>query len=110
MSYKKTPAEQLRIVRQSSLERATQLYIAGHIDAGKLEQTAENFVKWIYNKLGVLVGGYLTDAQIGGIIVLQSTLHRTVEMALAGKIDVLDIFTAAEPLSKYIYEGCNAKC
>ncbi len=109
MAYQKTPQEQLQIVRQSSLQRAVQLHLAGYVEAGQLERVAENFVKYIYGKIGVPVGGVVTEAQTQGMIILQNVLTRTVEMAVVGGIDAGEVFTAAEPLANYVYEGCDAK-
>ena len=109
MAYKKTPQEQLLIVRQSSLERATQLYLNNTLNGKTLEEVAENFVKWIYSKIGVAPGGVVTQGQTQGLIVLQNVLTRMVEMAIAGAIQPEEIFVAAEPLLKYVYGGLNAK-
>jgi len=109
MAYRKTAFEQLLIVRQSSLERAVQLYLSDKGQGLDPPQLAENFVKWIYSKIGVAPGAPITDAQTQGLIVLQNVLTRTTEMAIRGGIEPEEIFTAAEPLLKYIYEGVDAK-
>lgn len=105
MAYNKTPQEHLNILRQSSLNRAVDLYIAGKIEAGKLEATAEYFVSCIYAELGILVGGAFTEAQTNGAIILQSSLTRATALALAGIIDVKEIIGNMGLFGKYVYEG-----
>jgi len=105
MAYQKSPKEQLSITRQSCLNRAVDLYVADKIDAGKLEVTAEYFVKTIYAKLGIPVGSVLTETQTQGIIALQSSLARAVELCIAGKIETKDIVDSMYLFGKYIYNG-----
>lgn len=107
MAYKKSPQEQLNIIRQSCLNRAVDLYIVNCIEAGKLEVTAEYFVGCIYAKLGLPVGGTFTEAQTQGAIVLQSSLTRAVEMTVGDKINTVDIVDNMYLFAKYVYEGAK---
>ena len=105
MAYQKTAAEQLHIVRQSCLNRAVDLYVADKIEAGKLEVTAEYFVATIYAKLGIPVGSVVTEAQTQGLIVLQSSLTRALELAVGDKINTAEIVDNTFLFATYIYEG-----
>jgi len=109
MAYTKTAKEQLHILRQSCLNRAVDLYVADQIEAAKLETVAEYFVKCIYTKLGLPVGTALSESQVQGIIVLQSSLTRAVELCLGGKINVEEIVDNAYLFAKYVYSGIKGK-
>jgi len=109
MAYQKSAQDQLRIIRQSCLNRAVDLYIANKIDAGKLEITAEYFVKTIYVKLGLPIGSVFTEAQTQGAIVLQSSLARAVELCVAGKIETKDIADNMCLFGEFIYKGINSE-
>ena len=105
MSWKKTPQEQLNIIRQSCLNRAIDLYIVNCIEAGKLEVTAEYFVTTIYAKLGLVVGTAFTEVQTQGAIVLQSSLARAVELAVGDKINTHEIVDNMYLFADYVYFG-----
>lgn len=95
----------LLIIRQSSLDKATQLYIAGKITADKLETTAEYFVSKVYSKLGLLIGSVFTETQTQGAIVLQSSLNRAVELAVVGKIEANEVVDNMYLFADYVYKG-----
>ena len=111
MAYQKTPQEQLSIIRQSCLNRAISLYVADKLKAGKLEMTAEYFVDFIYHKLGLEAGAAFSEIQTQGAIVLQSSLTRAVELAVAGKIEPDEITGNTDLFADYVYKGIdNATC
>lgn len=110
MAYQKTPFEQLLIVRQTSLQRATELYLNKRLQGKTLEEVAENFVRWVYTNIGLNVGDAPTENQTQALIVEQNVLTRMVEMVIAGAILPEEIFSAAKPLLTYIYRGNNATC
>lgn len=111
MAWTKTPQEQLSIIRQSCLNRVIDLYVVDKVKVGKIEISAEFFVKAIYYKLGLTVGAAFSEVQTQGAIVLQSSLTRSVEMAVAGKIEPDEIISIMYSFATYIYKGIdNAKC
>jgi len=101
----KSAKEQLYIIRQSCLNRAVALYIADKIKSGKLEVTAEYFVSCIYAKLGIPIGSAFGESQVQGVIVLQSSLNRAVDLCVAGKIEVKEIVDNMFLFADYVYEG-----
>ena len=109
MAYQKSAQDQLRIIRQSCLNRAVELYIADKIMAGKLEVVAEYFVKSIYAELELPAGSAFTEKQTQGAIVLQSSLARAVELCIAGKLETKDIVDNMHLFGKYVYEGITSE-
>ncbi len=107
MAYQKTPQEQLNIIRQSCLNRAISLYIADKIKPDKLETTAEYFVETVYSDLGLFAGAAFSETQTQGAIVLQSSLARAVELAVAGKIKAVEIVDNVRLFADYVYGGVN---
>lgn len=109
MSYKKTPQEQLWIIRQSCLNRAVDLYVAKKIPLVKLQVTAEYFVGLIYSNLGLTVGAAFNEDQTQGAIIFQSSLTRAVEIVVAGFGETKDIAGDARIFADFVYGGTNAK-
>ncbi len=105
MAYQKTPLEQLTIVRQTSLQRATDLYLHGSLGGKSITHVSENFVRWVYTNIGLNVGDAATEDQVQAMIIEQNVLTRMVEMVIAGAIEPEEIFSAAKPLLTYIYRG-----
>ncbi len=108
MGYQKSKEEQLLIVRQTSLQRAIDLYLNKGLNGKTIEQVSENFVRWVYTNIGLNVGDAATEDQVQAMIIEQNVLTRMVEMVIAGAIEPEEIFSAAKPLLTYIYEGNNA--
>ena len=109
MAYQKSPQEQLLIVRQTSLQRAIEIYLNQGLKGKTIEQVSENFVRWVYTNIGLNVGDAATEDQVQTMIVEQNVLTRMVEMVVADAIEPEEIFSAAKPLLTYIYRGNNAK-
>lgn len=107
MAYQKTPQEQLLIVRQTSLQRAVELYLNDSLKGKTIEEVAENFVSWVYANIGLPVGHAATEDQVQAMIIEQNVLTRMVEMVIAGAIEPEEIFSTAKPLLTYIYTGNN---
>ncbi len=107
MAYQKSPQEQLQIVRMTSLQRATDLYLNQGLKGKTLEEVSENFVSWVYANVGLPVGHAATESQVQAMIVEQNVLTRMVEMVVAGAIEPEEIFSVAKPLLTYIYRGNN---